>query len=113
MIGQGRSVERFAVELELTDRLRAWVDQPTRCLYFESHSNTDQAEAKGSAGGLHIEEKEIDIEPITWTERWDNRIRYTSLQVSSSANPILRKLMRQVESVSAAIQARNLLPTPA
>jgi len=53
-----------------------------RCLYFESHSNTDQAEAKGSAGGLHIEEKEIDIEPITWTERWDNRIRYTSLQVS-------------------------------
>lgn len=113
MIGQGRSVEHSAVVLELTDRLRAWVDQPTRCLYFESHSNTDQAEAKGSAGGLHIEEKEIDIEPITWTERWDNRIRYTSLQVSSSANPILRKLMRQVESVSAAIQARNLLPTQA
>jgi COP9 signalosome complex subunit 4 len=72
MIGQGR--------------LRAWVDQPTRCLYFESHSNNDQAEAKGSAGGLHIEEKEIDIEPITWTERWDNRIRYTSLQVSSIAH---------------------------
>jgi COP9 signalosome complex subunit 4 len=83
MIGQGRSVEHFAVVLELTDRLRAWVDQPTRCLHFESHSNTDQAEAKGSAGGLHIEEKEIDIEPITWTERWDNRIRYTSLQVRS------------------------------
>ena len=99
--------------LELTDRLRAWVDQPTRCLYFESHSNTDQAEAKGSAGGLHVEEKEIDIEPITWTERWDNRIRYTSLQVSCRATVTLHQLTRQVESVSAAIQARNLLPTPA
>ena len=64
-----------------------------RCLYFESHSNTDQAEAKGSAGGLHIEEKEIDIEPITWTERWDNRIRYTSLQVSPCRLGV-HKLMR-------------------
>jgi COP9 signalosome complex subunit 4 len=57
-----------------------------RCLYFESHSTNDtQAEAKGSAGGLQIEEKEIDIEPVTWTERWDRRIRYTSLQVSYMA----------------------------
>lgn len=86
MIEQGRFVRsRRAVNTgPLADphRLRAWIDQPVRCLYFESHSAHDtDGEAKGTAGGLRVEDKEKEIEPVTWTERWDDRIRYTSMQV--------------------------------
>jgi hypothetical protein len=28
------------------------------------------------------QDQKDDIEPVSWTERWDSRIRHTSLQVS-------------------------------
>lgn len=70
-----------------TFSLRAWIDQPLRCLYFESPAGHDtDGEARGTAGGLHIDEKEKEIEPVTWTEKWDNRIRHTSTQASHPVN---------------------------
>lgn len=63
-------------------RLRAWIDQPLGLLYFESrHEDADRAVA-GTAGGLGVEREEKAVEPVSWTERWDDRIRDTSLKVS-------------------------------
>lgn len=62
--------------------LRAWIDQPLGLLYFESRNVHDSADAQGTAGGLGIERTEAPIEPVSWSERWDDRIRATSLKVS-------------------------------
>jgi COP9 signalosome complex subunit 4 len=32
-----------------------------------------------------VEREEKEIEPVTWTERWDDRIRATSIKVSADA----------------------------
>lgn len=65
--------------------LRAWIDQPLGLLYFESrHEEDDQ----GTAGGLGIERVEKAVEPVSWTERWDQRIGETSLKVESLAEMI-------------------------
>jgi hypothetical protein len=65
--------------------LRAWIDQPLSLLYFESrHQEDDQ----GTAGGLGIERVEREVEPVSWTERWDQRISDTSLKVESIAEAI-------------------------
>ncbi|WWC72296.1 uncharacterized protein I206_106258 [Kwoniella pini CBS 10737] len=73
-------------------RLRAWIDQPLQLLYFESRSAHDtDAEAQGTAGGLGIENKEKDIEPRLWSERWDDRIRETSIKVETLAEQIQQK----------------------
>lgn len=78
-----------------TRRLRAWIDQPLGLLYFESRPSHDtDADAQGTAGGLGIEHVEKEVEPVSWTERWDDRIRATSLKV---------------ESVAAQIQSRGLV----
>ncbi|ORY25436.1 putative COP9 signalosome complex subunit 4 [Naematelia encephala] len=70
-------------------RLRAWIDQPLHLLYFESRSTHDtDAEAQGTAGGLGVEREEKDVEPVSWTERWDDRIRATSMQVEAIASTI-------------------------
>lgn len=63
--------------------LRAWIDQPSSLLYFESREHNEDGEAV--AGGLGIERVDNPIEPVTWTERWDDRIRATSLKVESLA----------------------------
>ncbi|KAI9634212.1 putative COP9 signalosome complex subunit 4 [Dioszegia hungarica] len=76
-------------------RLRAWIDQPLSLLYFESRSEHDtDANAQGTAGGLGVERVEKLIEPVSWVERWDDRIRDTS---------------NKVESIATAIQAQGLL----
>ncbi|WVQ94980.1 hypothetical protein IAU59_002072 [Kwoniella sp. CBS 9459] len=77
-------------------RLRAWIDQPLHLLYFESRSAHDtDADAQGTAGGLGIEREVKDVEPVTWTERWDDRIRATSMKV---------------EAISEAIKQKGLIP---
>ncbi|WVQ83722.1 hypothetical protein IAT38_005866 [Cryptococcus sp. DSM 104549] len=73
-------------------RLRAWIDQPLQLLYFESRSQHDtDADAQGTAGGLGVERVVKDIEPVSWTERWDDRIRATSLKVEAIAEAIQQK----------------------
>ncbi|WWC64888.1 uncharacterized protein I303_107502 [Kwoniella dejecticola CBS 10117] len=73
-------------------RLRAWIDQPLHLLYFESRSSHDtDAEAQGTAGGLGIENKEKEVEPRLWSERWDDRIRETSIKVEALAEQIQQK----------------------
>ncbi|KAK1922282.1 hypothetical protein DB88DRAFT_390410 [Papiliotrema laurentii] len=73
-------------------RLRAWIDQPLHLLYFESRSAHDtDADVQGTAGGLNVEKVDKPIEPISWTERWDDRIRETSARVESIAAAIQAK----------------------
>lgn len=61
-------------------RLRAWIDQPYALLFFESRENDD--DGQGTAGGLGVEKVEMPVLPVSWTERWDARIRDMSLKVS-------------------------------
>ncbi|WOO80576.1 COP9 signalosome complex subunit 4 [Vanrija pseudolonga] len=89
------SAESMSRRMIEQGRLRAWIDQPLGLLYFESRPSHDtDADAQGTAGGLGIEHVEKEVEPVSWTERWDDRIRATSLKV---------------ESVAAQIQARGLV----
>ena len=63
------------------------MDQPLHLLFFESRISHDtDAEAQGTAGGLGIEREEKEIEPVSWTERWDERIRQTSMKVSNTTS---------------------------
>ncbi|ORX40506.1 putative COP9 signalosome complex subunit 4 [Kockovaella imperatae] len=92
------SAEITARKMIEQGRLRAWIDQPLHLLYFESRVAHDtDADAQGTAGGLGVERVEKEVEPVSWTERWDDRIRATSMKV---------------EALAAAIQAKNLI-TPA
>lgn len=43
-------------------------------------------EAQGTAGGLGVVKEEKEIEGTTWGERWDDRIRGCSVQVSFLAD---------------------------
>ncbi|KAL7420467.1 hypothetical protein Q5752_004417 [Cryptotrichosporon argae] len=73
-------------------RLRAWIDQPLHLLYFEARNPHDtDADAQGTAGGLGVERVEKPVEPVSWTERWDDRIRAASLKVESIAETIIAK----------------------
>jgi COP9 signalosome complex subunit 4 len=65
-------------------RLRAWIDQPLHLIYFESRPTHDtDADTSGTAGGLGVKKEEKEVEPVSWTERWDDRIRGVSLQVGA------------------------------
>ncbi|WWC95077.1 hypothetical protein V866_001929 [Kwoniella sp. B9012] len=86
------SAENTARRMIEQGRLRAWIDQPLHLLYFESRTSHDtDAEAQGTAGGLGIESKEKEIKPRLWSERWDDRIRETSIKVESLAEQIQQK----------------------
>ena len=95
----------------MAHRLRAWIDQPLHLLYFESRVSHDtDADAQGTAGGLGIEREEREIEPVTWTERWDDRIRVTSMKVSNHRDyKIPGSKSSQVESLANVIQGKGLL----
>ncbi|KAK4689442.1 COP9 signalosome complex subunit 4, partial [Tremellales sp. Uapishka_1] len=86
------AAEAMARRMIEQGRLRAWIDQPLHLLYFESRSTHDtDADAQGTAGGLGVERDEKGIEGVTWTERWDDRIRATSIKVESIAEAIQQK----------------------
>ena len=69
-------------ELQAEFRLRAWIDQPLHSIHFESRPTHDtDADTSGTAGGLGVKKEEKEVEPVSWTERWDDRIRGVSLQV--------------------------------
>lgn len=69
-------------------RLRAWIDQVDRLIYFEGRSANDDKDVQGTAGGLGIAKVERPIEPVSLTERWDERIKHTATQVEEIANAI-------------------------
>ncbi|EIW65430.1 hypothetical protein TREMEDRAFT_17489, partial [Tremella mesenterica DSM 1558] len=54
-------------------RLRGWMDQPRHLVYFEDREEDE--EGKQVAGGLGVISDEQGVEPVSWTERWDGRIR--------------------------------------
>jgi hypothetical protein len=57
------------------------MDQPLHLLYFESRAHDTDANAQGTAGGLGVGREEKEVEPLSWTERWNERIRQTSVKV--------------------------------
>ncbi|KAJ9110481.1 hypothetical protein QFC19_001607 [Naganishia cerealis] len=69
----------FRISMIEQGRLRAWIDQVDRTIYFEGRSQ-DEEDIQGTAGGLGIERVEKPIQGITLTERWDERIKETSLK---------------------------------
>lgn len=85
------AAEAMARKMIEQGRLRAWLDQPLALLYFESREQQTKDDAQATAGGLGIERAEVAIEPVSWTERWDERIRATSLKVESLAEAVQTK----------------------
>ncbi|KAJ9097266.1 hypothetical protein QFC21_004935 [Naganishia friedmannii] len=83
-------------------RLRAWIDQVERTIFFEGRSQ-DEEDIQGTAGGLGIERVEKPIQGITLTERWDERIKETSLKVEAIANLIQQKNLLVKPSSSVAM----------
>ncbi len=71
-------------------RLRAWIDQVDRLIYFEGRSDVDD-DAQGTAGGLGVEKVEKPIQGITLTERWDERIKDSSMKIEAIVNMIESK----------------------
>lgn len=80
------AAEAMARRMIEQGRLRAWIDQPDALLFFESR--TQDEDGQGTAGGLGIEKVEQPITPVSWTERWDERISETSLRVERLAASI-------------------------
>ncbi|KAI5452255.1 hypothetical protein NCC49_000819 [Naganishia albida] len=78
-------------------RLRAWIDQVERTIFFEGRSQEEE-DIQGTAGGLGVEPEEKPVRGVLLTERWDERIKDTSLKVEAVAN---------------SIQSKKLLGTPA
>jgi hypothetical protein len=67
-------------------RLRAWIDQVDRLIFFEGRNEQNgDDDMQGTAGGLGIEKQEKPIEEVTLIERWDERIRETALRVRGLA----------------------------
>lgn len=64
----------------LIDRLRAWIDQVERTIFFEGRSQEEE-DIQGTAGGLGVEREEKPVRGVLLTERWDERIKDTSLKV--------------------------------
>lgn len=61
--------------------LRAWIDQVERTIFFEGRSQEEE-DIQGTAGGLGVEREEKPVQGVLLTERWDERIKDTSLKVS-------------------------------
>ncbi|OWZ63432.1 COP9 signalosome complex subunit 4 [Cryptococcus neoformans] len=86
------SAETIARRMIEQSRLRAWIDQPSQLIFFESRPQLDtDADAQGTAGGLGVEKEEKEVEKVGWGVRWDERIRGTSLRVEGIAEAILAK----------------------
>ncbi|KIR31626.1 COP9 signalosome complex subunit 4 [Cryptococcus deuterogattii MMRL2647] len=86
------SAETIARRMIEQSRLRAWIDQPSQLIFFESRPQLDtDADAQGTAGGLGVEKEEKEVEKVSWGVRWDERIRGTSLRVEGIAEGILAK----------------------
>jgi hypothetical protein len=62
------------------DSLRAWIDQVERTIFFEGRSQEEE-DIQGTAGGLGVERVEKPVQGILLTERWDERIKDTSMKV--------------------------------
>ncbi|GHJ86662.1 hypothetical protein NliqN6_3064 [Naganishia liquefaciens] len=71
-------------------RLRAWIDQVQQTIFFEGRSQEEE-DIQGTAGGLGVEREEKPVEGILLTERWDERIKDTSMKVEALANLIQQK----------------------
>ncbi|KAJ9110776.1 hypothetical protein QFC20_002817 [Naganishia adeliensis] len=71
-------------------RLRAWIDQVERTIFFEGRSQEEE-DIQGTAGGLGVEREEKPVQGVLLTERWDERIKDTSLKVEAVANLIQQK----------------------
>lgn len=52
-----------------------------RLIYFEGRSAKDDSDVQGTAGGLGVAQVDRPIEPISLTERWDERIKQTATKV--------------------------------
>lgn len=76
--------------------MRAWIDQVERTIFFEGRSQEEE-DIQGTAGGLGVEREEKPVQGVLLTERWDERIKDTSLKVSRfpADGLLLRELIRR------------------
>lgn len=81
MLSPYKSLESYEADY-LYDSLRAWIDQVERTIFFEGRAQEE--DIQGTAGGLGVEREERPVQGILLTERWDERIKDTSLKVKAA-----------------------------
>lgn len=76
--GAAETMARRMIEQQ---RLKGWIDQVERLLWFED-SKEGQDDAQGKAGGLGDVDLKSEDTGAPYTKRWDQQIRMTAANVS-------------------------------
>ena len=75
--GAAETMARRMIEQQ---RLKAWIDQVDRLIWFED-SKDDLDDAQGKAGGLGEVDMKSEDTGAPYTKKWDNQIRMTTANV--------------------------------
>ncbi|EJD53625.1 hypothetical protein AURDEDRAFT_133335 [Auricularia subglabra TFB-10046 SS5] len=81
------AAETMARKMIEQGRLRGWIDQVDRLIWFEE----EEHEAQGKAGGLGDVDQHTEDTGAPLTKQWDNQIRMTSASVESIVQQIIQK----------------------
>lgn len=100
------AAETMARKMIEQGRLRGFIDQVDKLIWFEGSREED--DAQGKAGGLgDVEDAEDTGAPFT--KRWDNQIRLTAANVRSSVILIRLLISLQVESIVQHLTEKGLV----
>lgn len=80
------AAETMARKMIEQGRLRGWIDQVERLIWFEGTREED--DAQGKAGGLGDVEQTAEDTGAPFTKRWDMQIRMTAANVSITSHII-------------------------
>lgn len=80
------AAETMARKMIEQGRLRGWIDQVDKLIWFEGKVEDD--DAQGKAGGLGDVSQEVEETGAPFTKGWDRQIRLTAGNVSHTMRPI-------------------------
>jgi len=81
------AAETMARKMIEQGRLRAWIDQVERLIWFEA----DEHEAQGKAGGLGDVDQNTEDTGAPLTKKWDLQIRSTAASVEAIVQQLVGK----------------------
>ncbi|KAI0960237.1 hypothetical protein AcW1_004807 [Taiwanofungus camphoratus] len=93
------AAETMARKMIEQGRLRGWIDQVERLIWFEGTREED--DAQGKAGGLGDVEQTAEDTGAPFTKRWDMQIRMTAANVESIVQHLTEKGLVRFASVQA------------
>ncbi|KAL7416669.1 hypothetical protein BDY24DRAFT_377842 [Mrakia frigida] len=99
--------ESMARKMIEQERLRGWIDQIDKLIWFEGRDISSEGQGQATAGGLGAhtgEKKPLDFQGVSLTERWDENIGKVAEKVEMIANLIKQRgLLQPIGGESAAV----------